>query len=301
MQKRLSVFISYSRHDKKIVEQLAEILERGGQRPWIDRDLMPGQRWKNELMKSIISCDAFLFALSPDALISEWCQWEYEEAVRQNKAIFPVLVREIGELPEKLKQLGEFQFLDVSGGISPDSVAALIGALFMARPVNKIKTEDEPETELDLRRKKTAPLDSEQSSDLEFEIPPVEGTEPLTRLPMPMENPLPAGVMATLSIIKSPTAMPSTVNMIKTIFEIGRSSERDLRIDEKRISKLHVTLYWANGAFFLIDYSMNGTWLNGERMVSNRSYKLAVNFTHLIDMAGNYTVLHFHYSLPKDD
>jgi hypothetical protein len=294
--RRLSIFISYSRQDKQIVDQLASILERGGQRPWIDRDLMPGQRWRNELKQSITDCDAFLIALSPDALDSDWCLWEFEEAVRQEKPIFPVLVRKVGELPEEMKSLHEFQFLDISNGIQADSAAALIGGLFIARPVKDSTTDtDKPATE----PKMEAVAEPIQ---LPFGLggePPLDSTEPLTRLPMPMENPLPRGVEATITIAQSPTEEPRTIKIVKTIFEIGRSKERDLPIKEKRISKLHVTIYWANGAFFLIDNSLNGTWLNGERVTSNRSYRLDPHFTHGIDMAGNYTVLHFHYKLPE--
>lgn len=300
MAKRLSIFISYSRQDKKLVDQLAEILERGGQRTWIDRDLMPGQRWKNELKQSIKECDAYLIALSPDALESTWCRWEYEEAVRQDKPIFPVLVRPIGELPEEMKELRDFQFLDVSEGIKADNAAALVGGIFIARSVQEVRAESSPDIKETLEAIDTQAEGKDLLDSLNLP-PPLEGTEPMTRLPMPMENPLPKGVVATLKVVKSPTMQPVEIKIVKTIFEMGRAKERDLPIKERRISKLHITLFWANGAFFLIDYSLNGTWLNGERMEGSRRYRLDPDFTHGIDMAGNYTLLHFHYSLPESD
>jgi predicted component of type VI protein secretion system len=85
-----------------------------------------------------------------------------------------------------------------------------------------------------------------------------------------------------------------------TKYEIGRSSKVDLQIPERRISKEHATLYWSNGKFRITDTSMNGTWLNGERMESNRSYSLEPDFNHRIDLAENYTVLIFKYSVPEE-
>ena len=76
----------------------------------------------------------------------------------------------------------------------------------------------------------------------------------------------------------------------------GAHQKNDLQLNEKRISKQHLTLYWSNGRFRIYDSSLNGTWLNGERLTSNQSYTLDANFDHHIDLAGNYTILNFRYT-----
>ena len=135
MPDQLLVFISYSREDAEIAHQVTEILERGGHRPWIDNQLVPGQRWKDKIEQAIDDCDAFLFLLSPRALNSEYCQWEYSVAVEKQKPLFPVLIKQ-GTLnyPDELADLQNIQFVDMSGGINAANTASLIGGVFSRTP-----------------------------------------------------------------------------------------------------------------------------------------------------------------------
>ncbi|MEL7434533.1 MAG: TIR domain-containing protein [Chloroflexota bacterium] len=295
--RRLTVFISYSRQEKDTAAQLAEIIQDGGHRAWFDHHLMPGQRWKPTLEKAILDCDAFLLALSRNALQSEWCIWEYTQAVAHGKAIFPVMIESFEPIyPEELEDLANIQYLDMSGGITPKNSAALIGGLHIARPIDvgrgggianidALPTESVPEDSL---------------SHLALNDSNIEGTEPLTRLPLPNENPLPKGVSATLTVVESPDLdEPETVPILTTMTQIGRLSKMEVTIKQKRISKHHATIYWANGAFFLVDYSLNGTWLNGERLVNNRPVKLSADFNHRINLARKNTVLNFIYTAPE--
>ncbi|MEL6524498.1 MAG: FHA domain-containing protein [Chloroflexota bacterium] len=90
-----------------------------------------------------------------------------------------------------------------------------------------------------------------------------------------------------------------TVPILTMMTQIGRLSKMEVTIKQKRISKHHATIYWANGAFFLVDYSLNGTWLNGERLVNNRPVKLSADFNHRINLARKNTVLNFIYTVPE--
>ena len=297
----LFIFISYSRQDATIANELARILERGGHDPFIDRELLPGQHWKTVLQKQLDRCDAFVYALSPDSLDSEWCQWEYHEAVRQNKPIIPIKVRDFSTFPEAIKSVGDIQILDMTLGITSDSAAALMGGLFHVRE-NSPKTEavpTEPSRATLRANPKANPIQLNSLPRLD-EHDSSDNTEPLTRLPMPLKNPLPKGVRAILRIIESPTVDAADYRIYTTKYEVGRSSKTDLQIKEKRVSKQHITLYWSNGKFRITDNSLNGTWLNGERLTSNQSYTLAPDFDHHIDLAGNYTILNFRYSVEAE-
>ena len=299
----LFIFISYSRQDAAIANELARLLERGGHDPFIDRELLPGQHWKDILQKQIDRCNAFVYIISPASLSSEWCQWEFNEALRQKKPIFPIRVQAYTELPEAVKGLGDIQILDMTGGINSDNVVALMGGLFHVRTTTNLEEDAHTEPSRTtviinpLFNTNPTPLPLPLLEDVEYDS--TGGTEPLTRLPMPLKNPLPAGVSAQLKIIQSPTVDPTSYKLYTTKYEIGRSSKNDLQINEKRISKQHLTLYWSNGRFRITDSSLNGTWLNGERLTSNQSYTLDANFDHRIDLAENYTILNFRYTVPE--
>ena len=124
----------------------------------------------------------------------------------------------------------------------------------------------------------------------------MDGTEPMTRLPLPNENPLPAGIAATLNVVKSSSIGTIQKAIHSTTFTMGRAPTMSLPIPEKRVSKHHLTIYWANSKFFLVDYSLNGTWLNGERIQNNRPVSLDADFEHRIDLARNNTVINFIYT-----
>lgn len=298
MVQQLMVFVSYSREDSKIAHEIAEILERGGHKPWIDNQLVPGQRWKDKLHQAISDCDAFLILLSPATLDSEWCQWEYGEAIDQEKPIFPVIVKTIGEgYPELFSDLDNIQYLDITNGITATSTAALIGGIFQAESVLQDKT---TETDKPLEEDATLPeydMEAEMTLTDKDAVRAIDITEPLTRLPVPNQNPLPAGIKALLTVSHARTDSNETHPIHMTMFTVGRSPNMDLPVPEKRVSKHHLSIYWANGRFFLVDYSKNGTWLNGERIQNNRPLVLDTNFEHRIDLARSDTSLNFKYTV----
>ncbi len=302
MSQQLMVFVSYAREDKQTAHEIAEILERGGHKPWIDEQLVPGQRWKDKLQQAISDCDAFLIILSPATLDSEWCQWEYGEALDLGKPIFPVIVKPIGVgYPELFAELDNIQYLDITNGITASSTAALIGGIFRAEPVvytkatdtEKPAEEESPTQEYDMEAAMTL---TDKNS-----VKAVDITEPLTRLPVPNQNPLPAGIKAELTVSHARSDVRNAHPIHMTMFTVGRSSDMDLTIPEKRVSKHHLSIYWANGKFFLVDYSLNGTWLNGERIQNNRPLELDAHFEHRLDLARTDTSLNFKYTLKDMD
>lgn len=122
----MRLFVSYAHEDAPLVEALVEILRAGGHAPWFDDRLLPGQDWKAQLRSAIQRSDAFVYALTPASVASEWCRWEFVQAVRMGKPVIPVLLRQGTPLPEAL---AHFQYADFSQGATPHVVARLMGGL----------------------------------------------------------------------------------------------------------------------------------------------------------------------------
>ena len=299
MVQPLVVFISYSRDDTEIAHEITRVLEKGGHKPWIDEQLILGQRWKDKLKQAIDECDAFLILLSPATLESEWCQWEYAEALSQNKPIFPVVIEAIAKpLPPAFEGLSDIQYLNITGGITATNSAALVGGIFQAQPLPRTPDTEKPEPpppELESNMRASMTLTDRDA------VTAIDVTEPHTRLPVPNQNPLPRGIKARLTIghNRTPDTTEKPVHM--TMFTIGRSPNMDLPIPERRVSKHHLSIYWGNGRFFLVDYSLNGTWLNGERIQNNRPVALDDDFEHRIDLARTDTYLNFLYTSENSD
>ncbi|MBZ0299712.1 MAG: SUMF1/EgtB/PvdO family nonheme iron enzyme, partial [Anaerolineae bacterium] len=123
----MKLFISYARVDVGQVTQLVEILRSGGHDPWFDHRLLPGQNWKRELHNAIEHCEAFVYMLTQESIVSEWCQWEFADAVKMGKPIVPILLRK-AQIPDSIST---FHYADFSGGITPHNVAQLMGGLFV--------------------------------------------------------------------------------------------------------------------------------------------------------------------------
>src|SRR5262245_51536943 len=92
------IFVSYSRSDRLAVDQLYEDLRKRHYILWLDVDehgIEPGETWQPELVKQMSASEAVIACVSPDFLRSPYCRDEIEQAKRENKAIFPVIVRRL--------------------------------------------------------------------------------------------------------------------------------------------------------------------------------------------------------------
>ncbi len=136
------LFISYARADKGQVDQLVELFREAEHDPWFDHRLLPGEAFKQALKAAIVDCDIFIYVLSLQSVKSEWCQWEFAEAIEQSKPILPILIQEDIELPSLLKDL---HHLDLTQGITPQRTAKLIAGLSRAIKVPKAKKPDAPQ------------------------------------------------------------------------------------------------------------------------------------------------------------
>ncbi|WES65092.1 TIR domain-containing protein [Microbacter sp. GSS18] len=92
----MSLFISYSSVDTAAVGALERNLESFGKSVWRDDEILGGEVWWAAILEQIRGCEVFVFALSPNSLESDPCQYEYEYARALGLPILPV---EIGDVP----------------------------------------------------------------------------------------------------------------------------------------------------------------------------------------------------------
>lgn len=87
-------FLSYSRKDTEFARQLHARLQQDTLNIWADWERIPiTANWMAEIVGAIEEADAFIFVISPDSLISEYCEKELAIAVENNKRLVPVLHR----------------------------------------------------------------------------------------------------------------------------------------------------------------------------------------------------------------
>lgn len=123
----MRLFISYAHVDKYLVEkEIVSVLIDAGHDVWIDDRLQIGGQWAEQLFNEIESADAFIFAMTPESVASEWCQKEVNHALKLKKPIFPILLQERTAIPGSLSH---YQYVDFSKGATANSVARLTNGL----------------------------------------------------------------------------------------------------------------------------------------------------------------------------
>lgn len=111
------VFLSYSHSDKRIVDRIAERLERERFKVWRDDlELLPGHDLLDKLMLGIATSHCFVPVFSPGALGSPWARTELKKAIHlvhkrrsdgslNDNNIKPALVKSVEVFPEYLEIL----------------------------------------------------------------------------------------------------------------------------------------------------------------------------------------------------
>jgi TIR domain/Domain of unknown function (DUF4062) len=84
------IFISYSRVDKKIVEELVEDLRADNHDIWFDQHVTGGQNWWDNILSQIRECEVFVGAITPEYLKSLPCKLEREYAKDLKRILLPV-------------------------------------------------------------------------------------------------------------------------------------------------------------------------------------------------------------------
>ena len=110
---RLKVFVSYSRKDREIAEELVAGLELCGFDAYLDQeDIAPGEPWEDRLRSLIRQSDTVVFVISPDSIASTHCTWEVDETERLSKRLVPVMFRPVpdADVPTRLRRLNYIFF-----------------------------------------------------------------------------------------------------------------------------------------------------------------------------------------------
>jgi internalin A len=105
---RARVLLSYSRKDKAVAHQLYQALRAAGREVWVDWDNIPrGSDWFQEIEHGIENCDTVVALLSPDSASSRLWIKAVSYAIKNNKRVIPVVVRDVDEsyVPSTLRQL----------------------------------------------------------------------------------------------------------------------------------------------------------------------------------------------------
>ncbi|MBZ0298402.1 MAG: toll/interleukin-1 receptor domain-containing protein, partial [Anaerolineae bacterium] len=112
------IFVSYSRSDRIAVDQLARDLRARHHELWMDvdeRGIEPGEDWQEELVEQMNRSVAVVACVSPDFLRSKYCRAEIDQAQRENKPIYPAIVRRLdsGQSLADMN-LGHLQYVDLT-------------------------------------------------------------------------------------------------------------------------------------------------------------------------------------------
>jgi TIR domain len=121
----MRLFINYAHSDKAEVEQVVTALRKEGHEVWFEK-LLPGQAWEAILSQAIADSDGLIYALSSDSMVTQWCQWEFAEAVKQGKPVVPLVVTTPVAVPETIKGLRR---VDISEGVSGRALAQLLSVV----------------------------------------------------------------------------------------------------------------------------------------------------------------------------
>lgn len=97
-----SVFMSYSRHDQVVCDQIARELKERGHEVWVDGEAIHGgDAWRAEIEKGIKKCDVFVILLSPNVVRNpEYTGEELGFARKHCKKIVAVKLKAQLELPD---------------------------------------------------------------------------------------------------------------------------------------------------------------------------------------------------------
>lgn len=139
-------FISYSRRDAAFIEKLFNALKVNGIDSWLDKEDIPkASQWRQEILVGIQFCQNFVYAISPDSIMSDYCDMELDHALALNKRIIPIVVREpIVGVRIAIAELNYIFFDDFDQGLASllELLDSPLGATFGDRLDSQIRVVD---------------------------------------------------------------------------------------------------------------------------------------------------------------
>jgi hypothetical protein len=116
------VFICYSRKDSDFARKLNDELQIFNKITWFDHEnITETSNFCHEIYKGIETSDNFLFIISPDSILSEYCEDEINYAAQLNKRFIPIYYRDIdyNKIPKILAAVQWIKFGQDSNNFEP--------------------------------------------------------------------------------------------------------------------------------------------------------------------------------------
>jgi hypothetical protein len=140
-QRAGTVFLSYARSDRDVVQKIGHKLSEAGLEVWdSDQNILPGSNWTAELKAALDSASALVVFISPEAMASRSVSHEIEYALGAKHLrgrLIPVTIRPTKDAPWILGSLRSLQYQ------SPDKTGRQIVELLAQSqdaPEAKIRT-----------------------------------------------------------------------------------------------------------------------------------------------------------------
>ncbi len=144
------VFVSYSREDREMVENLVISMERSGLRPVWDRDIRPGDPFSEVIKHGISHAHVFIPVLTRKGVKRPWVHQETGYAMGLEVPVLPIAV---GQVPKQM--IADLHALEVSpeltdlvGEVLAEAIESLLNrepqeseATFRAAPLPEMRAE----------------------------------------------------------------------------------------------------------------------------------------------------------------
>lgn len=125
-----SVFISYSHKDAPTVEQVAKAITRAGSASvWMDSRLRGGDNYFSVIANQILESRFFVFIVSENSVISDWCVRELEFAASEHKRIVTIWIGRPVLPPQVKLVIQNTQYINYYAA-SPDAFFSSVQAAF---------------------------------------------------------------------------------------------------------------------------------------------------------------------------
>ncbi|HEY9674871.1 MAG TPA: TIR domain-containing protein [Waterburya sp.] len=114
------VFLSYAESDRTTMEKIRNSLRRESITVWTNKtDIETGEAFEQAVKRGIEQADNVVYLLSPDAVISDFCQRELDYALSLHKRIIPVWVRETNPMLVT-PALRSLQYIDLTDNVQEE-------------------------------------------------------------------------------------------------------------------------------------------------------------------------------------
>lgn len=111
-------FLSYSVENKEAKDRIYKSLIKRGITVWLHtNDIEKGEDFEEAIKRGIEQADNFIYFISKESVISEYCQFELVYALKLNKRIIPILIDNTANssIPSEIRKM---QYIDFSACIN---------------------------------------------------------------------------------------------------------------------------------------------------------------------------------------